>query len=271
MSNVRVDRLQSFLLAHNETEETKSHMQVEDGLSSRCGATQELLFYCENCANIYEDSEAYAKDHSQQSGCCGGGIKEEFEFVEEIIADDQAEEVTPGSTLAVEDSEEEILEADVPLWEVVEDTSASIKVEQNETETSHSDRYFCYDCHSIFENRSSAEDHVCPQAESGGGSIQHAVEAAAGADKPSPRRKLPSVASRSDSKSGAQPSVISCEICNTIFSTAKFLKFHMRIHEKVVSKSIQDALPVGAHQQYSELDQFYCEICNKRYFKSFQS
>ncbi|XP_020814935.1 zinc finger protein 271 [Drosophila serrata] len=245
---------------HNETEEIQSHIpHVGDGLSSNCGTTQPLLLYCESCGNIYDDNEAYAKDHSHHSGCCDGGSKEEFQFIEEILSDEPTE-VAPS----LPEEEEEILEADVPLWEVVDDTSSTIKLEQNETEPTHSDRYFCYDCHSIFENRSSAEDHVCPQAESGGGSIQQAVESPAPTVKP-PRRKLPIVAARTDSKSGSQPSVIRCEICNTVFSSAKFLKFHMRIHEKVVPKSIQDALPIGAHQQYSKLDQFYCEICNKSF------
>ncbi|KAH8237251.1 hypothetical protein KR038_008340, partial [Drosophila bunnanda] len=250
-------------IAHNETEEIHSHIpHVEDGLVPNCETTQPLLLYCESCGNIYDDNEAYAKDHRHQSGCCVSGSKEEFQFIEEIISDESTE-VTPS--LPEEDNEEEILEADVPLWEVVDDSSSTIKFEENEAEPTQSDRYFCYDCHSIFENRSSAEDHVCPQAESGGGSIQHAVDTAEATAKPPPRRKLPIVAARTDSKSGAQPSVIRCEICNTVFSSAKFLKFHMRIHEKVAPKSIQDALPVGAHQQYSKLDQFYCEICNKSF------
>ncbi|XP_017024914.1 zinc finger protein ZFP2 [Drosophila kikkawai] len=241
---------------HNEPEEIQPNIHVEDGL---CGTTQSPLFYCESCGNIYGDNESYAKDHSHQSGCCVGGIKKELEFVEEFISEEQTE--VPAS-LAEEDNEEEIHEADVPLWEVVDDP---IKADENETDPTHSDRYFCYDCHSIFENRSSAEDHVCPQADTGGGSIQHADEIPAGTAKPPTRRKLPSVAARTDSKGSSQSSVISCEICNTVFSSAKFLKFHMRIHEKVAPKSIQDALPVGAHQQYSKLDQFYCEICNKSF------
>ncbi|KAH8398210.1 hypothetical protein KR222_002871, partial [Zaprionus bogoriensis] len=119
-----------------------------------------------------------------------------------------------------------------------------------------SERYFCFDCHTIFETRQSAEEHSCPQAEANSG--------------PDTRQKYPKNQTPLRRKLTAAPAVdISastiCHICKTKFSSARCLKFHMRIHSKRASKSIQDALPVGAHQQYSELDQFYCEICNKSF------
>ncbi|XP_017081593.1 zinc finger protein 260 isoform X2 [Drosophila eugracilis] len=216
---------------------------VEDGTYSGDVSPQEFL-YCKSCGKVYENSKEYARDHIRIGGCCGGA-SEGLEIVEEVPEDCILEEV----------GDEDIVDADVPLWEVVE-VPDNIQVEQDEA--SQSDRYFCYDCHSIFENRNSAEDHVCPQAEFGGSSTQQVGEV-----KTPTRRKLTSVNAKTDPKDAS--SVIKCGICNTVFSSDKFLKFHMRIHDRRASKSIQDALPVGAHQQYSELDQFYCEICNKSF------
>ncbi|XP_037716651.1 zinc finger protein 2 isoform X2 [Drosophila subpulchrella] len=232
----------------NQDEETYPDAHVEHAASSGNGAGGQEFLYCECCGNVYEDGEAYARDHSGQPGTCGG-VREDLEFVDQIAGDIVLEEV----------GDEGIVEPDVPLWELVEEVPANSRAELDEAEPSQSDRYFCYDCHSIFENRSSAEEHVCPQAESGAGSSQQVK-----ADQKAPvRRKLSSVSARAAQKDAS--SVISCGICNTVFSSEKFLKFHMRIHDSRASKSIQDALPVGAHQQYSELDQFYCEICNKSF------
>ncbi|XP_017106263.2 zinc finger protein 454 [Drosophila bipectinata] len=220
-----------------------SSMHVEQTVSPEC-TSQELFFYCESCGKVYEDSESFNRDHTQQSSCCGV-FKEEMQFIEEAT---------------VEDGAEEILEADAPLWEVVDTPATSAMTEQDETDPSQSERYFCYDCHSIFENRTSAEDHVCPRAELS--TTSGPQVSAASAPSPAIRRKVSSTSAKTGTTG---TSSISCDICNTVFSSTKFLKFHMRIHEKRGSKSIQDALPVGAHQQYSELDQFYCEICNKSF------
>ncbi|KAH8373036.1 hypothetical protein KR009_011018, partial [Drosophila setifemur] len=219
-----------------------SSMHVEQSAIGRDGHDQELYFYCETCCNAYEDSEAFAMDHIRQSGCCGGVVaKEELGFVEKTTAGKESEE---------------IMEAEVPLWEVVEVAQTSA-----ETKLSQSERYFCYDCHSIFENRSSAEDHVCPRAEAC--SVSSPQPDVATAERFLARRKY----SNPDASASTLGLVsgVNCEICNTVFSSVKFLKLHMRIHKERVPKSIQDALPVGAHQQYSELDQFYCEICNKSF------
>lgn len=39
---------------------------------------------------------------------------------------------------------------------------------------------------------------------------------------------------------------------------------HMRIHDKRDNKSIQEALPAGAQDEYKDVEKFYCEICDKR-------
>ncbi|XP_075168269.1 optix-binding protein [Haematobia irritans] len=58
---------------------------------------------------------------------------------------------------------------------------------------------------------------------------------------------------------------VKCEICNTVFETSKNLKLHMKMHNERSLKSIQEALPVGALAEYNELNQFFCEICNKSF------
>lgn len=229
----------------NQAEETTPNLHVEDGDLSG-GALQQEFLYCESCGNVYEDTESYDRAHGPQAGCCTGASGE-LDFIEEVAEDCISEEV----------GEEDIVYADVPLWELVEEVPANVKAEKDQNEPSNSDRYFCYDCHSIFENRNKAEEHICPRAESGGSSQQD------GDAKAPVRRKLASVSARTGPRDAS--SFISCGICNTVFSSEKFLKFHMRIHENRAPKSIQDALPIGAHQQYSELDQFYCEICNKSF------
>ncbi|XP_043645734.1 zinc finger protein 814 [Drosophila teissieri] len=231
----------------NQAEETNPNLHVEDAHSG--GALPQEFLYCESCGNVYDDTGSYDRDHRPQNGCCiGVGVSGELHFVEEIAEDCILEEV----------SDEDIVDADVPLWELVDEDSVNRKAEEEEPEPSNSDRYFCYDCHSIFENRNRAEEHICPRAESGGGSSQHVGDVKAPA-----RRKFASVNEGTGPNDAS--SVISCGICNTVFSSEKFLKFHMRIHENRAPKTIQDALPIGAHQQYSELDQFYCEICNKSF------
>ncbi|XP_017010234.2 zinc finger protein draculin [Drosophila takahashii] len=231
----------------NQAEETSPDAHVEEAAGAAFpgdAAPQEFL-YCESCGNVYGDGEAYARDHSGQPGSCGG-VSEGLAFVDETARDYILEEV----------HEEDIVEPDVPLWELVEEVPAT--AEQHES--TMSERYFCYDCHSIFENRSSAEEHLCPRPDSGAGSSQPLKAEA----RPPVRRKLASVSGQRTGPKDAI-SAISCGICNTVFSSDKFLKFHMRIHDSRASKSIQEALPVGAHQQYSELNQFYCEICNKSF------
>ncbi|XP_013097912.2 zinc finger protein 436 [Stomoxys calcitrans] len=58
---------------------------------------------------------------------------------------------------------------------------------------------------------------------------------------------------------------VKCDICNTFFETAKNLKLHMKMHNERSLKSIQEALPAGALPEYNELNQFFCEICNKSF------
>ncbi|KAM8713300.1 hypothetical protein ACLKA7_013591 [Drosophila subpalustris] len=230
------------------------------------------VYYCKDCGRDFDSIESYNKSHSTPDGCAADiasqitvqaiEIKDETYFDEETI--DNEDEL-------IEELEEDASEPQ--LWEVLDDvdelptaaetehdldaeaeTEAEVE-EEAENEINKSERYFCFDCHSIFETRQSAEEHSCPQGE------------------PNPKKKSPKFATTqtparrklpTNSATGNNTSTI-CSICKTKFSSAKSLKFHMRIHNKRSSKSIQDALPVGAHQQYSELDQFYCEICNKSF------
>lgn len=254
--------------AVSQKQHTVEHFTIDDE-----------VYYCEDCGNDFNSIESYNEAHNGPNSCKGSAesrsevtlepveIKEESDFDENTIEME--------SIMAEEDIIEELDDASEPqLWEVLEDDDNEQlpPPESNEAEVifeetvevgemlNKSERYFCFDCHSIFETRQSAEEHSCPQNEANGGPGTKKNNAKLAKTQTPVRRKL-----TNDPSAGNNSSTTICHICKTKFSSAKCLKFHMRIHNKRTSKSIQDALPVGAHQQYSELDQFYCEICNKRF------
>lgn len=256
------------LHAVSQKQHTVEHFTIDDE-----------VYYCEDCGNDFNSIESYNEAHNGPNSCKGSAesrsevtlepveIKEESDFDENTIEME--------SIMAEEDIIEELDETSEPqLWEVLEDDDNEQlpPPESNEAEVifeetvevgemlNKSERYFCFDCHSIFETRQSAEEHSCPQNEANGGPGTKKNNAKLAKTQTPVRRKL-----TNDPSAGNNSSTTICHICKTKFSSAKCLKFHMRIHNKRTSKSIQDALPVGAHQQYSELDQFYCEICNKRF------
>ncbi|BFG03984.1 zinc finger protein 271 [Drosophila madeirensis] len=205
-------------------------MHVED--NNEHLTVQESALLCNFCRNVYETEEAYEEDH--RCGSCLSGIA--VECIEDM---DLVEE---------EKEEEEIVEADVPLWDVVDGDRVDAE----------SERYFCFDCHIIYESHSSAENHVCPPEGTSNGASQKATM-----PKQPVRRKVPGAGATSG-PNGDSPKFI-CKVCNTVFNAQKSLKFHMRIHDERKPKRIQDALPVGAHQEYSELDLFFCEICQREF------
>lgn len=247
------------------------------------------VYYCEDCGNDFTSIESYNEAHNGPNSCRGSAesrteltlqpveIKDELDFDDDTIDIESA---------VVEDNIiEELEDASEPqLWEMLEDdedqdehndddnddeplleseSNAEVVLEETVEVAdllNKSERYFCFDCHSIFETRQSAEEHSCPQNEANGGSGTKQNNTKLSKTQTPVRRKL-----TSDPSAGNNNTTTICHICKTKFSSAKCLTFHMRIHNKRASKSIQDALPVGAHQQYSELDQFYCEICNKRF------
>ncbi|XP_001361853.3 zinc finger protein 2 [Drosophila pseudoobscura] len=204
---------------------TDTTRHVDDNMPS-----QECVLHCNFCGNVYENEEAYNKDH--HSGSCLSGIgRDEFQ--------------TSGTEETNLVEEEEIVEADVPLWDVIDDP------QQVDAE---SERYFCFDCHIIYESHSSAENHVCPPE----GAANVASQNASMPRQPTRRKVARATAD------GDYPK-FNCKICNTVFNTQKSLKFHMRIHDEPKLKRIQDALPVGALQEYSGLDLFFCEICQREF------
>lgn len=235
------------------------------------------VYYCEDCGNDFDSIESYNEAHNGPNSCRGSAESTTEVTLEPIEIKEEAD--FDDNTIEMESIEEDIIEelddtTEPQLWEVLEDDDNELvpPPETNEAEVifeetvevgemlNKSERYFCFDCHSIFETRQSAEEHSCPQNEANGAKKNNAKLAKT---QTPVRRKL-----TNDPSAGNNSSTTICHICKTKFSSAKCLKFHMRIHNKRTSKSIQDALPVGAHQQYSELDQFYCEICNKRFVKS---
>ncbi|KRG05110.1 zinc finger protein 836 isoform X1 [Drosophila mojavensis] len=243
------------------------------------------IYYCEDCNNDFDSIESYNQAHSGPDGCGATVEARSKVMVHAVEIKEEFEDtmVDIDSMVVEDDLVEELDEASEPqLWEVLEDdeqvearvvneaeiASEAEPEDEEEAEaeaeevSNKSERYFCFDCHSIFETRQSAEDHSCPQAEASGEARGKSNNAKLAKTQTPMRRKVAAAAASSSSNNS---SVTVCDICNTKFSSAKCLKFHMRIHNKRAPKSIQDALPVGAHQQYSELDQFYCEICNKSF------
>ncbi|EDW60715.2 zinc finger protein 260 [Drosophila virilis] len=247
--------------------ETEKQSNVDHFIIDTCA---DELYYCEDCGNDFDSIESYNQAHSGPDSCSGTvearskvtvhavEIKDEIQFDDDTIDID--------SIVVEDDLIEELDEASEPqLWDVLEDdeplpaTEAEVDEAAVEEVSNKSERYFCFDCHSIFETRQSAEDHSCPQADTNGEARSKHNTKLAKTQTPMRRKVTAATAGSSNSTSTV------CHICQTKFSSPKCLKFHMRIHNKRASKSIQDALPVGAHQQYSELDQFYCEICNKSF------
>lgn len=260
--------------------EAKKPSNVDHFVIDPCS---EELYYCEDCGNDFDTIETYIEFHSDpNNGCSDAGEARSEVRVDAIDIKDEPhlddETIDNDSIVYEEDLVEELDSVSEPqLWEVLDDvevmpdtnteadlqaqveSEAEVEAETDES-PNKSERYFCFDCHSIFETRQSAEEHSCPQAEANGETnSKHNSQKFAKTNTPM-RRKLP-VNPATDGKDANT----TCSICKTKFLSAKCLKFHMRIHNKRISKSIQDALPVGAHQQYSELDQFYCEICNKSF------
>ncbi|KAH8384693.1 hypothetical protein KR093_005570, partial [Drosophila rubida] len=233
------------------------------------------IYYCEDCGNDFDSIDAYNRAHSGPEGCTGAAETRSLVTVHTIDVEDEhylvEDTIDADSIVVEEDSIEELDDVSEPqLWEVLDDNEvapadtdahAEADVELEEV-PNKSERYFCFDCHSIFETRQSAEEHSCPQSETNGDAAAKQNNAPYAKTQTPVRRKLAN-SNAADNNKGGSSTV--CSICSTKFSSAKCLKFHMRIHNERASKSIQDALPVGAHQQYSELDQFYCEICNKSF------
>ncbi|EDW00697.1 GH21026 [Drosophila grimshawi] len=261
--------------------DAKSQSNIDHFIIDTCA---DELYYCEDCGNDYDSIEAYNNAHSGLDSCTGAVeacSKVSLHAVEmKNEADGEDDRVDVESLILEDDLIEEVDDASEPqLWEVLDDDEVLLPAEvedeaqtepeaeaQSEQMSSKSERYFCFDCHSIFVTRESAEEHSCPQAE--------ATTTTTTGGKPSTANKLAKTQTPVRRKGATATAASSnntatvCHICKTKFSSAKCLKFHMRIHNKRASKSIQDALPVGAHQQYSELDQFYCEICNKSFEKN---
>lgn len=237
------------------------------------------IYYCEDCNNDFDSIESYNQAHSGPNGCSATVEARSKVTVPAVEIKDEFEDnsIDIDSMVVEDDLIEELDEASEPqLWEVLDDDELVHTTEpevHNEAEIAteaeaeaeelpnKSERYFCFDCHSIFETRQSAEDHSCPQAEANGEARSKNNNTKLSKAQTPMRRKGAATTASSNNNN----SITVCDICKTQFSSAKCLKFHMRIHNKRASKSIQDALPVGAHQQYSELDQFYCEICNKSF------
>ncbi|XP_060652397.1 zinc finger protein 624 [Drosophila nasuta] len=250
--------------------EVKNQSNIDHFIIDSCS---DEIYYCEDCGNDFDSIDAYNRAHSGPNSCVGVAETGSLFTVHSVDDKDEpylGEDTIDSDAVVIEDEAIEELDnvSEPQLWEVLDDSEVVPVVETEsyaegdvelEEIPNKSERYFCFDCHSIFETRQSAEEHSCPQAEPNSEPGAKQNNALFAKTQTPVRRKIANNAATEGSSSTI------CNICSTQFSSAKCLKFHMRIHNERASKSIQDALPVGAHQQYSELDQFYCEICNKSF------
>ncbi|XP_030375219.1 zinc finger protein 2 [Scaptodrosophila lebanonensis] len=248
MSAHNQSNLTASLLQSQHVEASSSIEDENDEAMFSCAqieGKQSEIYFCEDCGCSFANMKDYTAAHNGAPGTCNSDQRTEY-IIEEIEDDETEIKVLDDEDLS---DEEALVVAEKPLWELV-DSETSLQMAADQSSNS-SEKYFCYDCHSIFEDRHSAEEHTCPLAEESDPVLAQKIDSPV-----PPKKRAADVPSKSPS---------TCNICNTIFSSARGLKFHMRIHEKRAVKRIQDALPVGAHQQYNDLDQFHCEICNKSF------
>ncbi|KAM7344013.1 optix-binding protein [Cochliomyia hominivorax] len=161
-------------------------------------------------------------------------------------------------------------------------------------ETSNNDmeldgeRYFCYDCQQVFTDLTSAENHDCTNQTQNNNDEQSEPKSTLLVDNTEEHNNVfhchlcdkdyTSLRSFNNHQRWHKKSeqllghtktlhdvAVVCELCNTIFASEKNLKLHMKMHKKQAIKTIQDALPVGAQNEYKDLNQFFCEICNKSF------
>ncbi|ALC41004.1 Opbp [Drosophila busckii] len=254
MSAQRGNSSNLTLQSHVEAETTQQIDVDQDQFIIDAAAN--ALYYCEDCGQDFDSIAAYNEAHNG-TGSCQSHVEIDIKPI--VTDDDLIEELEPQMWDVVDEDDREASLATFGTDEVELATEIEMEDEHIEEASSSAERYFCFDCHSIFETRLSAEEHSCPQAEANEELNNKQLNSKAKPQTPV-RRKLPTVGSLKNVEANT-----TCHICKTKLSSAKCLKFHMRIHDKRTTKSIQDALPVGAHQQYSELDQFYCEICDKSF------
>ncbi|XP_037949908.1 zinc finger protein 260-like [Teleopsis dalmanni] len=69
----------------------------------------------------------------------------------------------------------------------------------------------------------------------------------------------------SASSSGNLETEITCNVCNTTFCSEKNLKLHMKVHETRPKKTIEQALSSVTKNEYTDMNLFHCEICNKSF------
>lgn len=66
------------------------------------------------------------------------------------------------------------------------------------------------------------------------------------------------------------PTSFECEICKTIFSTNKSLRLHMRMHDPIKQKSIEDSInEISGVDGDVNREFFECHVCDKSYDKKF--
>lgn len=83
----------------------------------------------------------------------------------------------------------------------------------------------------------------------------------------------PKISSATKTKVSAKSSFVTnekfeCAVCNTVFTSNKSLRLHMRMHDPVKSKSFEDSIKeISGLDGYRE--DFMCDICDKSYDRRF--
>ncbi|XP_065369914.1 zinc finger protein 90 homolog [Calliphora vicina] len=174
---------------------------------------------------------------------------------------------------------DEIIEIKPNIDSLNENEVASSTVELDK------ERYFCYDCQQVFTDLTTAENHDCinqlpnseeltePKSTLLVDNEVNNVYRCHLCDKDYTSLRSFNNHQRWHKKSEellGHPKTLHdvavvCDVCNTVFASEKNLKLHMKMHKKQTIKTIQEALPVGAQNEYNELNQFFCEICNKSF------
>lgn len=73
------------------------------------------------------------------------------------------------------------------------------------------------------------------------------------------------------SEPDALPEKFECDVCNTIFPTNKSLRLHVRMHDPVRPRTLEDATDYDPTIASNSLTEFFtCDVCNKTYDVQFR-
>ncbi|XP_037815578.1 zinc finger and SCAN domain-containing protein 2 [Lucilia sericata] len=276
----------------NEIIEEQTFLEQEDDLSKHNLILRETIdengqlvegYYCQQCNLAFNTIEDFLNYHPYIE-LLSENPEEQEEQQQDIISTISGDKLWD----LVENLEETEDNAD-NIEEIIEMKPNCIQEENavsNALEELDKERYFCYDCQQVFTDLTTAENHDCcsHQEHNSLDLIESNSTLLVENDDQNVYRchlcdkDYTSLRSFNNhlrwhkkaedilghTKTLHDVAVV-CEVCNTVFASEKNLKLHMKMHKKQTVKTIQEALPVGAQNEYNELNQFFCEICNKSF------